>query len=108
MLGIIVAPSIPLQIAAGLLAGATSAVFWTRIQARTLGLRPGQAGTTEAVIGYLTLPGALMPLAAAAAADHFGLGAALAVYLAVALALTVVTSATTAMLNEPGRRSAPR
>ena len=66
-----------------------SAIFWTRLQARILGLRPGQPGTTAAVVGYLAMPGALVPLVAAAAADHLGLGAALAVYVAVALLLAV-------------------
>ena len=30
--------------------------FWTRLQARILGLRPGQPGTTAAVVGYLSMP----------------------------------------------------
>jgi hypothetical protein len=91
VLGIMVAPLIPLQVLFGLSTGMASAIFWTRLQARILGLRPGQPGTTAAVVGYLAMPGALVPLVAAAAADHLGLGAALAVYVAVALLLAVVT-----------------
>jgi hypothetical protein len=91
VLGIMAAPLIPLQAVFGLTTGIASAVFWTRLQARILGLRPGQPGTTAAVVGYLAMPGALVPLLAAAAADHLGLGAALAVYVAVALLLAVVT-----------------
>ncbi len=85
-------PLIPLQALFGLTTGMASAIFWTRLQARILGLRPGQPGTTAAVVGYLAMPGALVPLVAAAAADHLGLGAALAVYVAVALLLTAVTA----------------
>jgi MFS family permease len=92
VLGILVAPAVPLQVAAGLAAGVASAIFWTRVQAAILGLRPGQAGTTAAVVGYLSLPGGLFPLVAAAAADRFGLGAALGCYLAVALVLVAVTA----------------
>jgi hypothetical protein len=92
VLGIMAAPFIPLQALFGLTTGMASAIFWTRLQARILGLRPGQPGTTAAVVGYLAMPGALVPLVAAAAADHFGLGAALAVYAAVALLLTAVTA----------------
>jgi hypothetical protein len=44
------------------------------------------------VVGYLALPQDLVPLAAAAAADRAGLGAALVVYLVVAVALALVTS----------------
>ena len=92
VLGIMAAPLIPLQVLFGLTTGMASAIFWTRLQARILGLRPGQPGTTAAVVGYLAMPGALVPLLAAAAADHLGLGAALAVYVGVALLLTVVTA----------------
>jgi hypothetical protein len=99
VLGIMAAPFIPLQALFGLTTGMASAIFWTRLQARILGLRPGQPGTTAAVVGYLAMPGALVPLVAAAAADHLGLGAALAVYVAVALLLAAVT----ALSGRPGR-----
>ena len=59
VLGIMAAPLIPLQALFGLTTGTASAVFWTRLQARVLGLRPGQPGTTAAVVGYLAMPGAL-------------------------------------------------
>jgi hypothetical protein len=93
VLGVIVAPAIPLQVVAGFAAGAASASFWTRLQAAILGLRPGQAGTTAAVVGYLALPQDLVPLIAAAAADRAGLGTALLVYLVVAVALALLTAA---------------
>ena len=99
VLGIMVAPLIPLQVLFGLTTGMASAIFWTRLQARILGLRPGQPGTTAAVVGYLAMPGALVPLVAAAAADRLGLGAALAVYVGVAILLTAVT----ALSGRPGR-----
>jgi hypothetical protein len=53
------------------------------------------------------MPGALVPLVAAAAADHLGLGAALAGYVAVALLLAVVTALSGRI--EPGAdRSGPK
>jgi MFS family permease len=103
VLGIIAAPLIPLQALFGLTTGMANAVFWTRLQARILGLRPGQPGTTAAVVGYLAMPGALVPLLAAMAADHLGLSAALAVYVGVAVLLTVVT----ALSGRPGPQRPP-
>ena len=93
VLGIVVAPAIPFQVLFGLVAGASSALFWTTVQARILGLRPGQPGTTAAVVGYLALPSALWPLAAAAVADRFGLTAALGVYVVTAAATAVAAAA---------------
>ena len=109
VLGIMAAPFIPLQVLFGLTTGMASAIFWTRLQARILGLRPGQPGTTAAVVGYLAMPGALVPLVAAAAADHLGLGAALAVYVAVALLLTAVTALSGRPVARPGAdRTGPK
>ena len=93
VLGIVVAPAIPFQVLFGLAAGVSSALFWTTVQARILGLRPGQPGTTAAVIGYLSLPSALWPLAAALLADRFGLTAALGVYVVTAAATAVAAAA---------------
>jgi MFS family permease len=93
VLGIVVAPAIPFQVLFGLAAGVSSALFWTTVQARILGLRPGQPGTTAAVIGYLSLPSALWPLAAALLADRFGLTAALGVYVVTAAATAVAVAA---------------
>jgi hypothetical protein len=86
---------------AGVAVGAASASFWTRCQALILGLRPGQAGTTAAVVGYLAMPSALIPVVAAAAADRFGLGAALLCYCVVALALALVTRLTAGWITVP-------
>ena len=93
VLGIVVAPAIPFQVLFGLVAGVASALFWTTVQARILGLRPGQPGTTAAVVGYLALPSALWPLAAAVVADRFGLTAALGVYVVTAAATAVAAAA---------------
>jgi hypothetical protein len=43
-------------------------------------------------VGYLAMPGVLVPVVAAVAADHLGLGAALVLYLVVAVLLAVVTA----------------
>ena len=99
VLGIVVAPAIPFQVVFGLAAGVSSALFWTTVQARVLGLRPGQPGTTAAVIGYLSLPSALWPLAAAVLADRFGLTAALIVYVVTAAATAVAAAA---FRSDPG------
>ena len=101
VLGIVVAPAIPLQAACGVVAGVASALFWTTVQARILGLRPGQPGTTAAVVGYLALPSALWPLAAAAVADRLGLTAALWVYVVTAAATAVAAAAFRAEPDDP-------
>ena len=98
-------PLIPLQALFGLTTGMASAIFWTRLQARILGLRPGQPGTTAAVVGYLAMPGALVPLVAAAAADHLGLGAALAVYVGVACCSPRSPRCRAVRSHRTGRRS---
>jgi hypothetical protein len=104
VLGIVVAPTIPLQVLFGVASGVSSAMFWTTVQARILGLRPGQPGTTAAVVGYLSLPSALWPLAAAAVADRFGLQAALGIYVvtAVATAVAAATFRSEEQAGEPG------
>lgn len=83
-------PWLPLQYAAAGLAGFGSAVVWVAIQARTLGRRSGQAGTTSAVTSTLAMVGLPFPAVVGAVADRFGLGAAMLLYIAAAVALAVL------------------
>ena len=92
VLGIMVAPLIPLQVLFGLTTGMASAIFWTRC-------RPGSSDCARASparrprsSATWPCPARLVPLVAAAAADRLGLGAALAVYVGVAMLLTAVTA----------------
>jgi predicted MFS family arabinose efflux permease len=83
-------PRLPLQYGAAGLAGFASAVIWVAIQARTLGLRPGQAGTTAAVTGTIALIALPFPAVVGAIADRFGLGPAISLYLGVAALLALL------------------
>jgi hypothetical protein len=83
-------PWLPLQYAAAGLAGFASAVVWVAIQARTLGLRPGQAGTTAAVTGTIAMIALPFPAVVGAVADRFGLGPAISLYLGAAVLLAVL------------------
>ncbi|MGH9031539.1 MAG: hypothetical protein ACRDZV_05360, partial [Acidimicrobiia bacterium] len=60
--------------------GVAGAVFWVKLQASMLQARPGETGTTYAVIATLSLPALAVPPLIGAAADRFGLVAGLALY----------------------------
>ncbi|MGH8986352.1 MAG: MFS transporter, partial [Acidimicrobiia bacterium] len=60
--------------------GVAGAVFWVSLQAAMLRARPGQTGTTYAVIATLSLPALAVPPLIGAVADHFGLVTGLALY----------------------------
>jgi MFS family permease len=87
---LLVAPWLLMQYAASAVAGLCAAAIWVAIQGRVLGLRPGQAGTTSAVTGTVALLSLPFPWVAGLLADHFGLGAAIVLYLAVAVVLALV------------------
>ena len=82
---LVVAPILPVQYAAALLSGACGAVVWVAVQSTSLALRPGQPGTTSAVISTLALPALAFPVLAGLVADRAGLPAAMALYVAVTL-----------------------
>jgi hypothetical protein len=65
---------------AGFAFGVAGAVIWLVMQALVLRLRPGQAGTTWAVVWTLSLPNALVAPLVGALADRVGLGPAIGVY----------------------------
>ena len=83
-------------------------VVWVDLQARTLTLRPGQAGATGSLVDVISQPGALLPLAIGHLADRAGLPAAMVAF--VALAAALVASAAlmgrVRRLGPPGSRRA--
>jgi predicted MFS family arabinose efflux permease len=87
---LVLTPSLPLQYAAAAAVGVCTAVIWVAIQGRTLGLRPGQAGTTAAVTGTIALLALPFPWIVGAVADHRGLLAAMSLYVAAAGLLAVL------------------
>ena len=84
---LVLVPSLPVQYAAAAVSGACGAVVWVAVQALSLGLRPGRAGTTSAVISTIALPALAFPVVAGLVADHAGLPTAMALYVAVTLAV---------------------
>jgi hypothetical protein len=71
--------------------GAAVNLAWISLEARTLALRPGQAGTTSAVVSGLAQVAVLVPLVAGVVADGAGVSSALLLYLALALVFAIVT-----------------
>jgi predicted MFS family arabinose efflux permease len=62
---------------AGVGFGAAIALLWVTLQAVTLRLRPGQVGTTQAVVSGLATVGVVLPPLIGAAADRLGLAPAM-------------------------------
>jgi hypothetical protein len=77
--------------------GAAVNLAWISLEARVLTLRPGQAGTTSAIVSAVAQLAVLVPLVAGVLADGAGVSAALLLYLALALVF--------AMLNRRDRRA---
>ena len=70
--------------------GVSVAIWWVALQAAMLRVRPGQTGTTYAVIATLSLPSLAVPPLIGAVADHFGIAAGFALF-ALFPALTLAT-----------------
>lgn len=87
---LVAVPGLPAQFGAATVAGFGGAMVWVAIQGRTLGLRPGQAGTTAAVTATVALLDLPFPWVAGLVADHFGLTAAMGLYLAAAVILALL------------------
>lgn len=75
---------------AGFVFGMAGAVFYTALHACMLSLRPGQAGSTSAVVSAIGLAGAAFPALVGAVADAWGLGAGLALYAVTPLLVLVL------------------
>jgi hypothetical protein len=91
---LVAAPLVPLQILAALTFGFAGATFYSVLQATYLGLRPGQAGTSQAVVSTIGLLGIGFPALVGMMADAFGLAAGLALYAAVPLAILLLVVGT--------------
>ena len=88
---VLVAAPVPvLVVPAGIGFGAGIALVWVVLQAAVLRLRPGQAGTTEAVVSLLASFELLVPPLIGVAADAAGLDRAMWCYVAISLLLLVV------------------
>jgi MFS family permease len=72
--------------------GAAVNLAWISLEARVLTLRPGQAGTTSAVVSAVAQVAILVPLGAGVVADGAGVTTALLLYLAMAVVFAVVNS----------------
>lgn len=70
--------------------GAAGAVVWLVMQAMVLRLRPGQAGTTWAVVWTLSLPNVLVAPLVGALADRVGLSSAIGLYALVPAAMLLL------------------
>jgi MFS family permease len=70
--------------------GAAVNLAWISLEARVLRLRPGQAGTTSAVVSAVAQLAVLVPLVAGALADRAGISTALLLYLALALVFAML------------------
>jgi MFS transporter, FSR family, fosmidomycin resistance protein len=74
------APVLPVVALAALVASVGLSLAWLAVQHRSLTLRPGQVGTTKAVLGTIESTGFWIPVAVGALADAAGLTAALGSY----------------------------
>ncbi len=74
-----------LAIVAAATFGFGGAVFYATLEATYLSLRPGQAGTTGAVVSAISLAGLGFPALVGAVSDAHGLTAGMAVYAAIPL-----------------------
>jgi predicted MFS family arabinose efflux permease len=101
IVGIIAAPAIPMQVAAGLVFGGAGAIVWVALQGALLGARPGLAGTTTAVWSTIELLGIGFPLLAGAVADAQGLTAALWLYAAAACVFIALVATTSSDRRDP-------
>lgn len=90
--GLVLTGSVVLQAAASVMLGLGIAVIWVWVQAAVLRLRPGQEGTTGAVVSVLSLAvaGGGFPALAGAVADARGLSMVLWLYVAAAVLLAVL------------------
>jgi predicted MFS family arabinose efflux permease len=70
--------------------GAAVNLAWISLEARVLTLRPGQAGTTSAMVSAVAQLAVLVPLVAGVLADGAGVSTALLLYLALALVFAML------------------
>jgi predicted MFS family arabinose efflux permease len=90
---------------AGLVLGACGAAFYTVVESTILGLRPGQAGATGAVVSTIGLFGVGFPLLVGAVSDRYGLTAGLTLYAAVPVLMLALLLGAPAAVPAPGQES---
>ncbi|MPZ83938.1 MAG: MFS transporter [Actinophytocola sp.] len=71
--------------------GAAMNLAWIILQARYMTLRPGQAGTTSAIVEAVAQVGVLTPLAIGLIADRYGLTPAMSLYVVIAVVFVAST-----------------
>ncbi len=79
-IAIAVVPVLALVAVAGLLVSVGLSLGWLAVQHRSLTLRPGQVGTTKAVLNAIEFTGFWIPVAIGAVADRVGLTVAVGSY----------------------------
>ncbi len=87
-----VGPWAVLQAAGAAIVGIGLYLVWVDLQARTLTIRPGQAGATGSLVDAISQPGALLPLAIGHLADRAGLPAAMVAFVVLAAALVAAAT----------------
>ena len=85
-----VAPALPVVAVAALVTAVGLNLAWLAVQHRSLTLRPGQVGTTKAVLGTIESTGFWIPVAVGVIADKAGLTAAVGSFGVVGGALMVL------------------
>jgi hypothetical protein len=88
---IAVVPVLAVVAVAGLVTAIGLSLAWLAMQHRSLLLRPGQVGTTNAVLGAIESTGAWLPMAIGALADRAGLTWAVGSFGIVGAALVVLS-----------------
>ena len=84
----------PVAVAAGaFVADVGLNLGWLALQHRTLTLRPGQVGSTKAVVSTIEFGGAAVPIAIGAVADSTGLVTAVGLYAVLGLVFTALALA---------------
>lgn len=96
-------PNLPMQLAAAFADGLAGAVLYTTLESVVLGLRPGQAGATSAVVSAVGTAGMGFPALVGALADAHGLGVGLVLYAAVPLVILVLAAGWRRSPRRPAR-----
>jgi predicted MFS family arabinose efflux permease len=87
---LLLAPVLAVRGAATAVLGYAFACFFSVLEAAYLGLRPGLAGTSQAVISGVGLLGIGSPALVGTVSDHFGLGSGVALYTLLPVAMLLL------------------
>src|SRR5215471_20823876 len=100
-IGLVVLPSPALLASSAFAFGVAMAMFWTTVHAQILQLRPGQAGSVNAVVSTVEFSAFGLPILYGAVADRAGVHAGMACYALTAVALAVLVCGAGRMLRPP-------